>query len=271
MRRRAAGAALLIGLGLWAFAPGVMAQTVVTTHAVFGEFVRMIAGDAIEVVTMIPSGFCPAHYDLGPRDLAAVLDASLILYSGFEPWIETLADAAGSGASVVQLPGSWSTPDAAIGKVEAICDLLMDDFPELSDAFSANADAYIAQLTAFADDLLDRAASLEVSQIPVVCMAWQVDFVGWLGFPIAATYGLPEDLSLRDLVALAAVGRDVGAALVVDNLQSGIDFGAKLAREIGAVHVVLSNFPGAMPRTATVLDLFASNAAALFSAIEPME
>ena len=76
---------------------------------------------------------------------------------------------------------------------------------------------------------------------------------------------------MRDLVDLAAAGRDAGAQLVIDNLQSGVDFGAKLAREIGAVHVVLSNFPGAMPRTTTVVDLLTRNAEALFSAIEPLE
>ena len=78
-------------------------------------------------------------------------------------------------------------------------------------------------------------------------------------------------MSLRDLVALAEAGEAADAQLVIDNLQSGVDFGAKLAREVGAVHVVLSNFPGAMPYMATVLDLLTRNAEALFSAIEPLE
>ena len=84
-------------------------------------------------------------------------------------------------------------------------------------------------------------------------------------FPLA-----PDLFSLQDLVRLAAAGREAGAQLVIDNLQSGVDFGAKLAREIGAVHVVLSNFPGAMPRTATLIDLLTRNAESLFSAIEPL-
>jgi hypothetical protein len=102
-------------------------------------------------------------------------------------------------------------------------------------------------------------------------MAWQVDFVSWLGFDIVATYGVPEALSLQDLAQLAAEGRAAGARLVVDNLQSGVGFGAKLAHEINAIHIVLSNFPGPMPATPTVLDLFAQNAEALFSAIESSE
>ena len=79
----------------------------------------------------------------------------------------------------------------------------------------------------------------------------------------------PNDSVLHALGVMAE--HEVGAVLVIDNLQSGISFGAKLAHEVGAIHVVLSNFPGAMPATATVLDLFTQNAEALFTAVEPVE
>ena len=263
--------ALLIGIGLLSAALSVGAETVVSTHGVLGEFAQIVGGEAIEVVTIIPSGFCPAHYDLSPSDLRAVLGASVIFYSGFEPWIETLADAAGSAALVIQLPGEWNTPETAAAKVEAIRDVLAERIPAEADGFDANAAAYIDELRSLGDGLMERADALGVSEIAVVCMAWQADFVSWLGFDVAVTYGMPEGLSLQDLKVLAASGRDAGARLVIDNLQSGIDFGAKLAREIGAVHVVLSNFPGAMPRTATFSDLLTRNAEALFSAIEPIE
>jgi ABC-type Zn uptake system ZnuABC Zn-binding protein ZnuA len=263
--------AMLVGIGLLWIGAVVGAETVVSTHAVLAEFARAVGGEAIEVVTIIPSGFCPSHYDLSPSDLAAVLNASVILYSGFEPWIETLAEAAGSAAVVIQLPGEWNTPEAAMVKVEAIRDLFAERFPASAGGFAANADAYIEALRSLEDALQERAESVGVSGIPVVCMEWQADFVSWLGFDVAVTYGIPEGLSLRDLVTLAEAGRDAGAQLVIDNLQSGVDFGAKLAREVGAVHVVLSNFPGAMPYTATVLDLLTRNAEALFSAVEPLE
>jgi hypothetical protein len=263
--------ALLIGIGLLSAALAAGAETVVSTHAVLGEFARIVGGDAIEVVTIIPSGFCPSHYDLCPSDLRAVMGASVILYSGFEPWIETLADAAGSAALAIQLPGEWNTPELAAVKVETIRDVLAERIPAEAERFDANAAAYIDELRSLGDGLQERAESLGVSGIAVVCMAWQADFVSWLGFDVAVTYGMPEGLSLQDLVALAASGRDAGAQLVIDNLQSGVDFGAKLAREIGAVHVVLSNFPGAMPHTTTFGDLLTRNAEALFSAIEPIE
>jgi ABC-type Zn uptake system ZnuABC Zn-binding protein ZnuA len=263
--------AVLVVVGMLCGGLAVAAETVVSTHAVLGEFAQIVGGEAIEVVTIIPSGFCPSHYDLTPSDLAAVLDASVIFYSGFEPWMETLIDAVGSDASVIQLPGEWNTPETAIRKVEAIRDVLTERFPSAADGFDANAAAYIDELRSLGDTLQERAEAAGVSEIAVVCMEWQMEFVSWLGFDVAATYGIPDGLSLRDLVDLSAAGQAVGAQLVIDNLQSGIDFGAKLAREIGAIHVVLSNFPGAMPYTATFFGLLERNADALLSAIEPLE
>ncbi|MBU1050310.1 metal ABC transporter substrate-binding protein [Candidatus Bipolaricaulota bacterium] len=243
---------------------------VVATHAVLAEIVSIVAGDQVEVTTIIPSGFCPGHYDLSPSDYATLIQADLVLYSGFEPWVEQLAGRTKERALVL-LAGSWNTPADARQQTVAIADLLSERIPDAASAFAVHRDVYIEALSQLATSLQERAFALGAAETSVVCMQWQASFVSWLGFDVAVTYGLPENLSLRDLVLLADQGRAANAMLVIDNLQSGIEFGGKLAREVNAVHVVLSNFPGALPNTATLLDLLARNAEALFTAIQPIE
>lgn len=265
---------LLALLLVAAAVPAAAQPTVVATHAVLGEFAQVVGGTVIQVVTIIPSGFCPAHYDLRPSDLAAVSQASLVLYSGFEPWMDTLLAAVGSAAhpaQTVALSGDWNTPKDAESQVDAIAIALGKLLPQDADIFAANAAAYKQKLATLGEDLLAQAQALHASDIPVITMAWQAPFVSWLGFPIVTTYGLPENLSLKDLVKLTQDGRNGNARLVIDNLQSGVSFGAKLAYEIGAIHVVLSNFPGAMPNTATVLDLFRENAQSLLTAVSALQ
>ena len=261
------GIILLLGTGVGSAA--LATPIVVATHAVLGEFTQIVGGDVIEVTTIIPSGFCPAFYDLCPSDIAAVSRATMVLYSGIEPWMDSLLDAVGGTAPVVLLTGEWNTPDAAAEKVDAIAAALSELLPGDAERFAANAAAYKAELASLAVSLKAQAATLNVAAVPVISMAWQEMFVSWLGFDVVATYGMPGNLSLQDLVDLAAVGATGNAVAVIDNLQSGVNFGAKLAREIDAIHVVLSNFPGAMPWTATVLDLFVQNAEALFTAVAP--
>ena len=265
MKHASLAAAMLAVLSLSAMA----VPQVVATHAIFAEIVSLIGGDQIEVTTIIPSGFCPGHYDLSPSDYVSLIEADLVLYSGFEPWVAQLEGRTQEGA-LVQLGGAWNTPTAAQNQTETIATLLSERIPDAAAIFAAHRDAYIQELSATASSLSERALTLGVAGTPVVCMLWQADFVSWLGFDVTVSYGLPENLSLRDLVELADQGRTAEAVLVIDNLQSGIEFGGKLAREVDAVHVVLSNFPGALPNTATLIDLFVRNAEALFTAIEPI-
>jgi len=258
----------LLGVGFAASAT----MTVVATHAVLGEFAQAVGGNLVDVVTIIPSGFCPANYDLRPSDIAAVTNASLVIYSGFEPWMDSLLSGVGNKAvRTLQLKGDWNTPDSAAAKIDAIESALGALLPGEAQILAANAATYKYALESVSASLTSEANDLGVADVPVICMQWQASFVSWLGFDVVATYGIPANLSIKDLVVLAQTGKENKVRVVIDNLQSGIDFGAKLAREVGAVHVVLSNFPGAMPGTATVLDLFQRNGDSLFSAIEPVE
>ena len=54
--------------------------------------------------------------------------------------------------------------------------------------------------------------------------------------------------------------------MVIDNLQSTVDFGANLAADFGKEHVVLSNFPGAVPGKYTYIDNMAYNVDELINA-----
>ncbi len=269
---KAARELLVVSALVAVVAAGVAAAVpvVVATHAVLGEIVEIVGGDEIDTATLIPSGFCPAHYDLAPSDLAAVTQAQLVIYSGFEPWMDTLRIAVGSEASILQLPGEWNTPATASAKLARITEQLSLLSPGDAASFSSRAAAYQGELDLMEAELVLRASELASEEVAVICIFWQAEFVEWLGFDIVATYSSPESLSLRDLVELTDIGTEAGVTLVIDNLQSGVQFGAKLAQEVGAIHVVLSNFPGAMPNTRTFLDLLRANAEALFEAISPL-
>jgi zinc transport system substrate-binding protein len=78
----------------------------------------------------------------------------------------------------------------------------------------------------------------------VICSDQQAEALRWFGLKVIGTYGRPEDFNPSSMHKLVGLGRNGKARLVIDNLQSGPDAGKELAHELGAVHVVLSNFPG---------------------------
>jgi ABC-type Zn uptake system ZnuABC Zn-binding protein ZnuA len=154
-----------------------------------------------------------------------------------------------------------------VEKVGIINGALGEIAPDDAEYFSANAEALQEAINGLAQELLSEAEELNVSEAKAIVMQWQQGFVEWLGFEVVATYPPPEMLSLKEVDQLIQTGREQGVALVVDNLQSGIDFGARLAFEVGAVHVVLTNFPGALPQTTTYLEMLRYNAERLFEAL----
>lgn len=269
MLRKVATVLVALGLALPALAQSPI--PVVAASAVLADLAEKVGGEKISVYTIIPPGFCPAHYDLRPSDLLAVAQARLLLYHGIEPWLETLLGNVNPEAKAVKLPGPWNTPQAMSDKAQAIATALGEVLPEEAEAFAARAAAFAAEVQALGEELRTRAEELALSEIPAVVMQWQAGFVTWLGLNVVATYPPEERLSLRDLAELAAQGREAHALLVIDNLQSGVSFGARLAHELGAVHVVLTNFPGALPGAVDLPAMLRVNAQAVFSAVESLK
>jgi ABC-type Zn uptake system ZnuABC Zn-binding protein ZnuA len=105
-----------------------------------------------------------------------------------------------------------------------------------------------------------QAATLDASNVKVICMGWLKTFIESAGFTVVATFNPPETLSASDITSLVETAQSEGVALVVDNLQIDSEFGAEIASQVGAEHVVLTNFPGAIPNTETLPKMLRYNA-----------
>jgi hypothetical protein len=114
----------------------------------------------------------------------------------------------------------------------------------------------------------EQALDYQAPAVMVVCMNWQKAFVESAGFQVVATYNPPETLSAGDISDLVDAAEREGVALVVDNFQVDVEFGKSIADEVGAEHVVLTNFPGAIPGTESLAEMFRYNAEQLYKAVD---
>jgi ABC-type Zn uptake system ZnuABC Zn-binding protein ZnuA len=256
------------GLGLLKVGHAQEKPVVVATTEILGDFVRKIAEDRVDLVVLIPGGMCPAHYDIRPSDVAAVARAALVLHHGFEPWMENLVKSSGSKALVIKTGDDWNVPPNAVQQVGIVQEVLAKILPKESAVLQQNAVAFQRRIEELAGRLLARAQQLNVQEAKVISQAFQAKFVSWLGFNVVGTYPPPERVSAQLFLQLVQLGREQKVALVADNLQSGVGLGARLAFEIGAVNVVLTNFPGAVPNTRDYLEVIAHNGAQMFDALE---
>ena len=241
---------------------------VVATTTVLGSVVEDLAGDQVQLIVLVNPSICPAHYDVKPSDAYAISKAKLIFYHGMEGWLKQLYEASGSSAKLVRVSGGWTTPDGIESYYRRIAEALEK---ELGIDVSDKLEARLRELDEVSKDILGEAERSRVSEVKVIVMSWQKGFVEWMGFDVVKEFGPPEKLSSADIEELIAAGRENGVGIVVSNLQSGVEVGEMIARELGAVHVVLSNFPGTDPETKTLLDLMKHKSDKLLEAVKLLE
>jgi zinc transport system substrate-binding protein len=152
---------------------------------------------------------------------------------------------------ILNIPGNWMTPTVQAQAVGNITSTLAEVDPQNASYYQSNAESELAAITARGNELEAKLAAGNLSQVNVICSEQIAGFVQWAGFNVTATYGRPEDLSIKQIQELIDQAKKAGVALVIDNLQSGFNAGEAMVKEIGAVQVTLSNFPGGFDDTET--------------------
>jgi ABC-type Zn uptake system ZnuABC Zn-binding protein ZnuA len=251
---------------------------VVCTNSALADFAANLFGEqlasSVSVEYIMPAGVCPSHFDTSPSDVVTIASAEVVICLGWEPWLSDLLDASGNdGAHQIVCAGlgEWNMPSGASAHLNVISEGLSEYAPEWADVFSANADNYSAEIAAYYESARLQIEALGLNETKVVTIEWYSVFLTGLGFEVVTSYGAPESLSTEDVMEISEKCDDPEVAIVVDNLQSTIDFGANLAAEFGKEHVVLSNFPGAIPGKYTYLDNMAYNVEELTNAATAYE
>lgn len=171
MSRRAALAlpmALALACGVAGPAAAEKKFKAVTTFTVIADMARNVAGDAAIVESITRPGAEIHNYQPTPGDLLKAQDADLILWNGlglelwFEKFFQNLKGVPGvvvsDGVAPMGIaegpytgkpnPHAWMSPGAALTYVDNIRDAFVKHDPANAAAYTANAEAYKAKITA---------------------------------------------------------------------------------------------------------------------------
>lgn len=185
MMRRLLSAVLLAVLlsscgGRTAPDPGTAAPVILTSTSFLADITRNIAGDRLEVVSLLPPGADPHSYQPTPQDVAKISESRLLVINGaeYEHFLDALLENADGERTIVEAsagirprvdpaledgmdPHLWLDPNHVIVYAENIREALTHFDPEGEAVYRSNADAYVADLTD-----LDAWIVEQVSQVP---------------------------------------------------------------------------------------------------------
>jgi zinc transport system substrate-binding protein len=228
---------------------------VVATTSLISTIVDAVGKEKVSVFTIAPPDFCPGHFDIQPATVLQVQEGQLLLNHGWEGWFENLRSKIRNPdlhQVTLTTTGNWMIPDIQKKATDEITRILVGVDPADSILFQKNARFYKSQIDSLTVIIQQMFRNRELPK--VICAEQQAPFIQWLGFPVVATYGRPEDWTAQDLARLARVIVDSGVGLIIDNLQSGPDAGKELARAAGIRQITLSNFPLAGSYLKTLMD-----------------
>jgi len=209
------------------------------------------AAGATDITTIAPSDLRhPAEYELKPSDVAALKNADVIVFTGFEVMAKKLADAAGSQAiRMLQIGADYSLPTMR-SSILAIADAL---------GTGPKAKEGVAALEAFMSSWKAELAAAGLGGAPVVVHVFQQPLMAELGFSMEGMFG-PGPLEAAQIARLSPTR----ARFIVDNWHN--EAGAPLRETMKTSrYVSLINFPGP-DGTKGLLDVLADNRARLKTA-----
>ena len=163
---------------------------VLAVESFLADIAQQVAGDRVQVETLMPLGLDPHAFEPTPQDVVRVADADVLIVNGagFEGWLEEVLANAGGERLLVEAaagltsreapageeaaahddhehaggdPHFWLDPTKVITYVENIRVGLTNADPAGAATYAANAAAYSEQLTA-----LDAWITEQVEQIP---------------------------------------------------------------------------------------------------------
>jgi zinc/manganese transport system substrate-binding protein len=246
--------------------------TVIATHSILGDLIHNVAGDAVDLTTLVGPDGDTHTYEPVPADTIKVAEADLLFENGlgFETWLDDLYDASGSQAQrivvtsrIVPLgfagegvaaneapvaspapgqeldPHFWQDVANSESAVEVIRDALIAADPANAEVYQSNATAYLKQLQQLDDDIVTKTASLPVDRRKLVTNHDAFGYFAYrYGYTIegAALQSFSTeaaDPSAQQLAELVTAIRETGVPAIFPESIENADLVDRIAKEAG--------------------------------------
>ena len=231
---------------------------VIAGSSLISNIIQDVADGELETRTIIPPGVCPGHYDMKPSDIEALANSKALFIHDYQQYFQNIngaveaADNPDLTIRILNVTGNWMVPQVQAEAVAEIAEALGEIDPENVAYYYEKAIERLQAVLTKGEEVEDTLSDAGLGNVAVICAEMQAGFISWVGFNITATFGRPEDLSPAQIADLIDTAQETGAALIIDNLQSGsTTLGESMGEDIEAIPVTISNFPGGLEDTET--------------------
>lgn len=203
---------------------------VVATASIFADMAENIAGDYIEIKTIVPIGGDPHLHEPTPRDAQLVNSADLILMNGltFEGWLNELIENSGTKAKTALItkgvnaieskqykgstdPHAWMDVNNGLIYIKNIKDALVELDPEGKEQYEFNYGVYKQQLEELDQYIKDRIGEIPIEKRVLITSHDAFQYYGRkYGILLESVLGVSTDAEVQtsDITRLSKVIRE---------------------------------------------------------------
>ncbi|MBJ6360182.1 metal ABC transporter substrate-binding protein [Paenibacillus sp. GCM10012307] len=264
--------------------PGKAKLTVAASFYPMAEFTKQVAGDLAEVTNLVPAGIEPHDWEATPQDMKLLEQADMLVYNGagMENWVDKVLGSlsnpklvAVEASAGMQLmaesdnqddeadhvaneeehedehehggfdPHVWLSPRLAIEQVKSIEAALSKADPAHTDAYNANAQAYIGKLEALDAKFKEEIAKLKRKELVTqhAAFGYLAKEYGLTQIPIAGL-SPEQEPSAERLAELVVYSREHQVKAIFFETLVSSKVAETLGNEIGAKTLVLNPLEG---------------------------
>ncbi len=267
------------------------------------DLVRQIAGDVASVTRVLPIGASPHTFEPTPSDVAALVDADLVVTSGvIDDWLLTVVEASGTEASVVTLidtltfepiveeehdhegeaeahdqehrlehvnPHIWNDPLLMAGAVPVLVKALSRAAPAQAETFAESGEALRQSLIALDTDLAELLTPVQDAPFVPFHDAWPY-FVRRYGLnQVAIIEPAPgREPSPSYIAEVLGQLQATGAKAIFNDAQLPARPAEVIAQEAGVALYTLDPEGGGVNGEQSYQDLMRQNARTILEALE---
>jgi ABC-type Zn uptake system ZnuABC Zn-binding protein ZnuA len=264
-----------------------------TSTTFLADITRSIAGDRVDVQSLLPIGADPHSYQPTPQDAVKIAQSTLLIINGaeYEHFLEPLLANAGGERTIIEAsagvspreeagseygvdPHMWLDPNNVIRYVENIREGLTRFDPDGAAQYRSNADAYIAELKD-----LDAWITGQVGQVPAEkrLLVTNHEALGYFaegyGFTVAGTvvesFSSGASPSAQQMAGLIDQIKVSGAPAIFLDAADNPSLAQQIAEETG-VRVVTDLHLESLtdgPPAATYIDMMKHNVTQIVNAL----
>lgn len=246
---------------------------VLASTSFLADIAQNVAGDRVQVGSLLPLGADPHAYQAAPTDVAKITESTVLILNDveYEHFIESLLENAGGERLIIEAtegltphqmeehegeehagetetgadheheagdPHMWLDPNLVITYVENIRDGLSEADPDGAEAYAANADAYIAQLKELDSFITEQVQSIPAERRLLVTNHEALGyFAERYGFEVVDTilpsFSSEASASAQEIAAAVDAVKNSGASAIFLGEVENSDLANQIAAETG--------------------------------------